>query len=139
MSDLEMLRLKETMNQYFSGQDEKRKADLPLAMLFQRFPDSEIRLKTSKCVVFVQKGDMETYEPEPLIPDEFGEPTHAKKVQQYFAEKEALADQIFKEVAQELSKIGKSHLVGKLKTAVMFYESGDWIDEDNLARKGSQQ
>lgn len=134
-----MLKLKETMNQYFSGQDEKRKADLPLAMLFQRFPDSEVRLKTSKCVVFVQNGDMETYEPDPLNPDEFSEPTHAKKVQQYFAEKEVLADQIFKEVAQELSKIGKAHLVVKLKTAVTFYESGDWIDEDNLARKGSQQ
>lgn len=134
-----MLKLKETMDQYFSDENEKHKADLPLAMLFQRFPDSEVRLKTSKCVVFVQNGDMETYEPDPLNPDEFGEPTHAEKVQQYFAEKEALADQIFKEVAQELSKIGKSHLVGKLKTAVTFYESGDWIDEDNLARKGSQQ
>lgn len=104
------------MDQYFSDENEKHKADLPLAMLFQRFPDSEVRLKTSKCVVFIQKGDMETYEPEPLIPDE-----------------------IFKEVAQELSKIGKAHLVDKLKTAVTFYESGDWIDEDNLARKGSQQ
>lgn len=134
-----MLKLKETMDQYFSDENEKHKADLPLALLFQRFPDSEVRLKTSKCVVFVQKGDMETYEPEPLIPNEFSEPTHAKKVQQYFAEKEALADQIFKEVAQELSKIGKAHLVGKLKTAVTFYESSDWIDEDNLARKGSQQ
>lgn len=134
-----MLKLKETMDQYFSDENEKHKADLPLALLFQRFPDSEVRLKTSKCVVFVQKGDMETYEPDPLIPYEFGELTHAEKVQQYFAEKEALADQIFKEVAQELSKIGKAHLVGKLKTAVTFYESGDWIDEDNLARKGSQQ
>ena len=130
-----MLRLKETLVQYFSGQDEKRKADLPLAMLFQRFPDSEVRLKTSKCVVFVQKGDMETYEPEPLIPDEFSEQTHAEKVQQYFAEKEALADEIFKEVTKELSKIGKDHLVGKLKTAVTFYESGDWIDENGLSQK----
>lgn len=130
-----MLRLKETLVQYFSGQDEKRKADLPLAMLFQRFPDSEVRLKTSKCVVFIQNGDMETYVPEPLIPDEIGEPTHAEKVQQYFAEKEALADQIFKEVAQELSKIGKAHFVGKLKTAVTFYESGDWIDENGLSQK----
>ena len=126
------------MDQYFSDENEKHKADLPLAMLFQRFPYSEVRLKTSKCVVFIQKGDMETYEPEPLIPDEISEPTHAEKVQQYFAEKEALADEVFKEVAQELSKIGKAHLVGKLKTAVTFYESGDWIDEDNLARKGSQ-
>ena len=134
-----MLRLKQGMDQYFSDENEKHKADLPLAMLFQRFPDSEVRLKTSKCVVFIQKGDMETYEPELLIPDEFSEPTHAEKVQQYFAEKEALADKIFKEVAQELSKTGKAHLVGKLKTAVTFYESGDWIDEDNLARKGSQQ
>ena len=133
-----MLRLKQGMDQYFSDENEKHKADLPLAMLFQRFPDSEVRLKTSKCVVFIQKGDMETYEPEPLIPDEISEPTHAEKVQQYFAEKEALADEVFKEVAQELSKIGKAHLVGKLKTAVTFYESGDWIDEDNLARKGSQ-
>lgn len=130
-----MLRLKETMNQYFSDENEKHKADLPLAMLFQRFPDSEVRLKTSKCVVFFQKGDMETYEPEPLIPDEISEPTHAEKVQQYFAEKEALADQIFKEVAQELSKIGEAHLVGKLKTAVTFYESGDWIDENGLSQK----
>lgn len=130
-----MLRLKETLVQYFSGQDEKRKADLPLAMLFQRFPDSEVRLKTSKCVVFIQNGDMETYVPEPLIPDEISEPTHAEKVQQYFAEKESLADQIFKEVAQELSKIGKAHLVGKLKTAVTFYESGDWIDENGLSQK----
>ncbi len=133
-----MLRLKETLVQYFSGQDEKHKADLPLAMLFQRFPYSEVRLKTSKCVVFIQKGDMETYEPEQIIPDEISEPTHSEKVQQYFAEKEALADDVFKEVAQELSKIGKAHLVGKLKTAVTFYETGDWIDEDNLARKGSQ-
>lgn len=130
-----MLRLKETMNQYFSDENEKHKADLPLAMLFQRFPDSEVRLKTSKCVVFVQKGDMETYKPEPVIPNEFREPTHAEKVQQYFAEKEALADQIFKEVAQELSKIGEAHLVGKLKTAVTFYESGDWIDENGLSQK----
>lgn len=134
-----MLRLKKTLVQYFSGKDEKRKADLPLAMLFQRFPDSEVRLKTSKCVVFVQKSDMETYEPEPLIPDEFSEPTHAEKVQQYFAEKEALADQLFKEVAQELSKIGKAHLVNKLKTAVTFYESGDWIDENGLSRKRNEQ
>lgn len=134
-----MLRLKQGMDQYFSDENEKHKADLPLAMLFQRFPDSEVRLKTSKCVVFIQKGDMETYEPETLIPDEISEPTHAEKVHQYFAEKEALADEIFKEVAQELSKTGKAHLVGKLKTAVTFYESGDWIDEDNLARKGSQQ
>lgn len=133
-----MLRLKQGMDQYFSDENEKHKADLPLAMLFQRFPDSEVRLKTSKCVVFIQKGDMETYEPEPLIPDEISEPTHAEKVQQYFTEKEALAEEVFKEVAQELSKIGKAHLVGKLKTAVTFYESGDWIDEDNLARKGSQ-
>lgn len=103
-----MLKLKETMNQYFSDENEKHKADLPLALLFQRFPDSEVRLKTSKCVVFVQKGDMETYKPELLIPDEFSEPTHAKKVQQNFAEKEALAYQIFKEVAQELSKLGKA-------------------------------
>ena len=130
-----MLRLKETMNQYFSDENEKHKADLPLAMLFQRFPDSEVRLKTSKCVVFVQKGDMETYKPEPVILNEFREPTHAEKVQQYFAEKEALADQIFKEVAQELSKIGEAHLVGKLKTAVTFYESGDWIDENGLSQK----
>lgn len=134
-----MLKLKETMNQYFSDENEKHKADLPLALLFQRFPYSEVRLKTSKCVVFVQMGDMETYEPEPLIPDEISEPTHTEKVHQYFAEKEALADEIFKQVAQELSKIGKAHLVGKLKTAVTFYESGDWIDENNLARKGSQQ
>ena len=130
-----MLRLKETLVQYFSGQDEKRKADLPLAMLFQRFPDSEVRLKTSKCVVFIQNGDMETYEPEPLIPDEISEPSHAEKVHQYFAEKEALAEEVFKEVAQELSKIGKAHLVGKLKTAVTFYESGDWIDENGLSQK----
>ena len=43
-----MLRLKETMNQYFSDENEKHKADLPLAMLFQRFPDSEVRLKTAE-------------------------------------------------------------------------------------------
>lgn len=93
---------------YLDDENEKHKADLPLALLFQRFPDSEVRLKTSKCVVFVQKGDMETYEPELLIPDEFSEPTHAKKVQQNFAEKEALAYQIFKEVAQELSRLGRA-------------------------------
>lgn len=133
-----MLKLKETMGQYFAGKDEKHNAELPLALVFTRFPDSEVRLKTSKCVVFIRKGDMETYEPEPLA-EEFRGPSHAEIVQNYFAEKEELADNIFKEVAQELSKIGKVHLVGNLKTAVTFYESGDWIDEDNLARKGSQQ
>ena len=54
-------------------------------------------------------------------------------------EKEAEADKIFKEAANALSEIGKEHLIKKLKTAVTFYESGDWIDEDNLARKGTEK
>lgn len=129
-----MLKLKETMGQYFAGKDEKHNAELPLALVFTRFPDSEVRLKTSKCVVFIRKGDMETYEPEPLA-EQFRGPSHAEIVQNYFAEKEKVADEIFKEVAGELRKLGKDDLIKRLKTAVTFYQSGDWIDEDNLARK----
>lgn len=136
-----MLKLKETMLQYFSGKAEMHNAEIPLTMLFYHFPDSEVRLKTSKCVVFIQKGDMETCSvPMPLIDlNDPYEPTHAEKVQKYFAEKEAEADKIFNEAAVALSEIGKDHLIKKLKTAVTFYESGDWIDEDNLAQKGSKE
>lgn len=132
-----MLRLKESMRLYFSDSNEKRRADFVLRYLFGHFPGSEVRLKTSKCTAFFQLDDMEEFEPEPI--ENHILPSHAEKVMRYFAEKEKLADEIFREVAQELSKIGKSHLTSKLKRAVTFYESGDWIDEDNLVRKGSQQ
>lgn len=136
-----MLKLKKSMQTYFKNSTEMHRAQIPLGILFREFPDSEVRLKTSKSVVFVQKGDMEIdNDIQPLIDiNEPYEPSHAEKVQKYFAEKEAEADKIFKEAANALSEIGKEHLIKKLKTAVTFYESGDWIDEDNLARKGTEK
>ena len=118
---------------YFSDSDEKHRADFVLRFLFGHFPGSEVRLKTSKCTASFLLDDMEEFEPEPIeIPNV---PSHAEKVMRYFAEKEKVADEIFKEAANELKKLGKDDLIKLLKTAVIFYESGDWIDDDNLARK----
>lgn len=128
-----MLQLKESMSQYFSGKAEKHSAELPLHLIFRDFPESEVRLKTSQGVVFIRKGDMETHRSEVLL--DLSEPSHAERVQQYFEEKEKEAEKIFKEASLELKKIGKDDLIKRLRTAVSFYESGDWIDEDNLARK----
>ena len=128
-----MLRLKESLRLYFSDSDEKHRADFVLRFLFGHFPGSEVRLKTSKCTASFLLDDMEEFEPEPIeIPNV---PSHAEKVMRYFAEKEKTADEIFKEAAGELRKLGKDDLIKRLKTAVIFYESGDWIDDDNLARK----
>lgn len=128
-----MLRLKESIRLYFSDSDEKRNADFVLRLLFGYFPGSEVRLKTSKCTASFLLDDMEEFEPEPIeIPNV---PSHAEKVMRYFAEKEKAADEIFKEAANELKKLGKDELIKRLKTAVTFYQSGDWIDDDNLARK----
>ena len=128
-----MLRLKESMRLYFSDTVEKHEADFALRALFRYFPGSEVRLKTSKCTAFFQLGDMEEFEPEPIENPIL--PSHAEKVMRYFAEKEKAADEIFKEAAGELKKLGKDDLIKRLKTAVTFYQSGDWIDDDNLARK----
>lgn len=127
-----MLRLKESMRLYFSNSDEKHRADFVLRFLFGHFPGSEVRLKTSKCTASFLLDDMEEFEPEPIMSEI---PSHAEKVMRYFAEKEKVADEIFKEAANELKKLGKDDLIKRLKTAVIFYESGDWIDDDNLARK----
>ena len=106
-----MLRLKESMRLYFSDTVEKHEADFALRALFRYFP----------------------VEPEPIENPIL--PSHAEKVMRYFAEKEKAADEIFKEAAGELKKLGKDDLIKRLKTAVTFYQSGDWIDDDNLARK----
>lgn len=117
---------------YFADEEEFKKAFLPTWLLFDRFPNSEIRLHTSKSVIFVNKTDLEDTGERP---PEVVEPTHAERVQAYFAEKEKQADAIFAEAAKELEKLGKQELIKKLRTAVTFYESGDWIDDDGLARK----
>ena len=112
---------------YFADEEEFKKAFLPTWLLFDRFPNSEIRLHTSKSVIFVNKTDVEDTGERP---PEVVEPTHAEIVQTYFAEKEKQADAIFAEAAKELEKLGKHELIKKLRTAVTFYESGDWIDDD---------
>lgn len=117
---------------YFADEEEFKKALLPTWLLFDRFPNSEIRLHTSKSVIFVNKTDIEDTGERP---PEAVEPTHAERVQAYFAEKEKQADAIFAKAAKELEKLGKQELIKKLRTAVTFYESGDWIDDDGLARK----
>ena len=122
-----MKTLSKKLLNYFGSEDEFKKALLPVWLLLERFPESEIRLHTSKSVIFVNKTDLEDIGEKP---PEVVEPTHAEIVQTYFAEKEKQADAIFAEAAKELEKLGKHELIKKLRTAVTFYESGDWIDDD---------
>lgn len=122
-----MFVLSKILKPYFSDEAEFKKAEFPIVKLLCRFPGSEIRLKNQKHTVFINWTDLD--EVENKIP------SHAEKLAMYFAEKEKQADAIFAEAAKELEKLGKQELIKKLRTAVTFYESGDWIDDDGLARK----
>ena len=130
-----MKTLSRKLQNYFSSESEYKKALLPTWLLLERFPESEIRLHTSKSVIFVNKTDLEDVGEKPA---EVVEPCHAERVQAYFAEKEKQADAIFAEASKELEKLGKQELIKKLRTALIFYESGDWIDDDGLARKSNE-
>ena len=130
-----MFVLSKRLKPYFSDEAEFKKAELPIVMLLCRFPGSEIRLKNQKHTVFINWTDLD--EIEVKVPEVI-EPTHAEIVQTYFAEKEKQADAIFEEASKELEKLGKQELIKKLRTAVTFYESGDWIDDDGLARKQNE-
>lgn len=130
-----MKKISNKLRQYFSDDAEFQKANLPVVMLLTRFPDSEIRLKTSKSTIFVGKTDLEECEPPIQTLEDIDKPTHAERVMNYFYEKEKEADAILKEASIELKKLGKEDLIKRLKTAVSFYQSGDWIDDDGLRKE----
>ena len=120
-------RLARSLLPYFSNEQELSKANLPVKLLFDRFPESEVRLKTSKATVFLNRTCLEEFTPEPIV-EELKVKTHAEQVMEYFAKKEEEADEIFQLAAKELAKVGKQDLIAKLRAAVTFCECGEWIE-----------
>lgn len=93
-----MLKLKPRMGKYFDDENERHSAELPLAILFTRFPECEVKMKTKSHVFFTRKEDME-YKPVAIL-EEVKEMNHAEKVQDYFAKKESEAFSIRDEIAR---------------------------------------